>query len=153
MLKFKHPKYHFLKSKFESEIIVEALKSLRHNRWLGSHVPCRHHDKAWGVQGTAKFRLFRPWMPSTAYLRMQLPSFVRAVWSSCHGSSTSSVVRLGCTSWTWDAEAWDPGSNPALGKQCSRDYPIDVHATPMLTFATKMLSGVHPNSYMNSWNR
>ena len=38
--------------------------------------------------------------------------------------------------------AGDPGSNPALGKQRSRDYPIDVPATPsspMLTFATKKL--------------
>ena len=38
------------------------------------------------------------------------------------------------------------GSNPALGKQWSRDYPIDVPATPtqlrspILTFATKKLS-------------
>ena len=28
--------------------------------------------------------------------------------------------------------AGDPGSNAALGKQWSRDYPIDVPATPML---------------------
>ena len=29
-------------------------------------------------------------------------------------------------------DAGDPGSNPALGKQWSRDYPIDVPATPTL---------------------
>ena len=36
----------------------------------------------------------------------------------------------------------DPDSNPALGKQWSRDYPFDVRVptTTVLTFATKKLS-------------
>ena len=45
-------------------------------------------------------------------------------WSSCRGSS---VVR------STTRDAGGPGSNPALGKQWSRDYPIDVLATPKLT--------------------
>ena len=49
----------------------------------------------------------------------------------------SSVVLL---STTRDAGDSDAGSNPALSKQWSRDYPIDVPHSPMLTFATKKLS-------------
>ena len=54
--------------------------------------------------------------------RMQLPSVVSSS-SGWHGSSSQSVIR----STTRDAE--DPGSNPALGKQWSRDYPIDIPVT------------------------
>ena len=51
-----------------------------------------------------------------------LASFVRAVLieqSWIHGRST-----LGSTT----RDAGEPGSNPALGEQWSRDYPIDVPA-------------------------
>ena len=34
---------------------------------------------------------------------------------------------------TMTRDAGDPGSNPALGKKWSRDYPVDVPATPATT--------------------
>ena len=45
--------------------------------------------------------------------------------SRCDGSS---VVQ------SLSRDAGDPGSNPALGKQWSHDYPIDVPATPTLPY-------------------
>ena len=55
--------------------------------------------------------------------RMQLPSFVRAVLIEL------SLVRSATR------DAGGPGSNPTLGKQWSRDYPIDIPATPTLPYA------------------
>ena len=54
------------------------------------------------------------WMPRFLLLSTQF-------WSSCHGSS---VVR------STTRDPGDSGSNPALSQQWSRDYPIDVPATP-----------------------
>ena len=54
---------------------------------------------------------------------MQLPPFVRTVLIELSGSS---VVRA------TTRDAGDLGSNPALGKQWSRDYQIDVPATTTL---------------------
>ena len=52
-------------------------------------------------------------------------SFDRAVTVAAGSSVVRSTTR----------DAGDPGSNPALGKQWSRDYPIDIPATPTLPYA------------------
>ena len=62
--------------------------------------------------------IFSAYFLHTIYYSLLLLS--AQYWSSCHSSSVvQSTIR--------DAE--DLGTNPALGKQWSRDYPIDTYAS------------------------